>query len=130
MGKTVDVIDLLLRPDTPDVQKQRPTSQVKLLRLSEAFGEPVVFSLRALSYNAVQDLQNASDFDVQLVLEGVTAPNLRDPRLLERFQCATPADVVKAMLLPGEISELFRAIERLSGYRRTMLEEVKKIKRT
>ncbi len=126
MEKIVDVIDLLLRPDTPDVKRQRPTSQVEVKRLSEAFGEPVIFSLQALSYNAVQDLRQASDGDVQMVLEGVTAPNLRDPRLLERFQCATPAEVVTALLLPGEIAELCRAIDRLCGFRRVMLEEVKK----
>ncbi len=126
MGKTVDVIDLLLRPDTPDVQKQRPTSQVKVLRLSELFGEDVVFSLRALSYNDTQELMNTPEGDIQVILEGVTAPNLRDPRLLERFQCATPADVVKTVFITGEISEIFHTIERLSVYRRTMLVELKK----
>lgn len=126
MEKTVDVIDLLLRPDTPDVQKQRLTSQVEVKRLSKVFGEPVVFSLRGLSYNVVQELRYASDGEVQEILEGVTDPNLQDPRLLERFQCPTPAEVVRAMLLPGEIVELSHAIDRLCGYRQVMLEEVKK----
>ena len=37
----------------------------------------------------------------------------------------TPAETVKAMLLPGEIADLAIAVEKLSGYRRTTIEEVK-----
>ena len=38
---------------------------------------------------------------------------------------ATPAETVKAMLLPGEIEDLARAVERLCGYRRATIDEVK-----
>lgn len=52
-------------------------------------------------------------------------PDLKDPMLKERFGGATPAETVKAMLLPGEIEDLSRAVERLCGYRRATIEEVK-----
>ena len=32
---------------------------------------------------------------------------------------------MKAMLLPGEIADLSRAVERLCGYRRLTIEEIK-----
>ena len=51
--------------------------------------------------------------------------DLKDKRLAEKFGGATPAETVKAMLLPGEIEDLSRAIERLCGYRITTIEEVK-----
>ena len=37
----------------------------------------------------------------------------------------TPAETLKAMLLPGEIADLAIVVEKLSGYRRTTIEEVK-----
>lgn len=52
-------------------------------------------------------------------------PDLKDPRLLEKFGGATPADVVKRMLLAGEIADLSAVVERLSGYRRATITEVK-----
>jgi len=36
-----------------------------------------------------------------------------------------PADAVKKMLLAGEIADLSAAVERLSGYRRMTISEVK-----
>ncbi len=126
MEKKADIIDLLLRPETPNVKKQRPTAEYKVKRLSELYGEPVIFSLRALSYNEIQELAGAEDFDTQVILTGVASPDLRDARLLEHFHCPTPAELVTSVFLPGEVSELVQAIEKLSGYRRIMLEEVKK----
>ena len=46
-------------------------------------------------------------------------------QLAEKYGGATPAETVKAMLLPGEIADLAIAVEKLSGYRRTTIEEVK-----
>ena len=46
---------------------------------------------------------------------------------VEKFGGATPAETVKAALLPGEIEDLSRAVERLCGYRRTTIEEVKNV---
>lgn len=124
--KKVDVIDLLLRPDSPNVKQSLPTAEYEVKRLSAAFGETFSVVLTGLSYNSIQELRTASDSSIQIVLEGVKSPNLRDSRLLERYKCATPAELVKAIFLPGEIDELSRAVEKLCGYRQTMLTEIKK----
>ena len=58
-------------------------------------------------------------------MAGCVEPNLKDERLLEKFGGATPADAVKKMLLAGEIADLSAAVERLSGYRRMTISEVK-----
>ena len=52
-------------------------------------------------------------------------PDLKAAALQEKFQGVTPAETIKAMLLPGEIADLSIAVEKLSGYRRTTIEEVK-----
>lgn len=50
---------------------------------------------------------------------------LREPSLQAKFGGVTPAETVKAMLLPGEIADLSRAAERLSGYRQNTIREIK-----
>lgn len=121
------LLDLLLRPELPNVKEQLPTAQYRMKRLSEALGEDVVFHLRALPYGKVQSIRTSSTRDpsMDILLAGCVEPDLKDPKLKERFGGATPAETVKAMLLPGEIEDLARAIERLCGYRKITIEEVK-----
>ncbi len=41
--KKVSVLDLLLRPELPDVRKSLPEKKAEVKRLTELAGEPVVF---------------------------------------------------------------------------------------
>ena len=121
------ILDLLLRPETPDVQKDLPTARYKVKRLSDLLGSDVVFTLRGLPYGKIQQLRESLSGDgaIHILLQGCVDPDLKDPALKERYGGATPAETVKNMLLAGEIEDLSRAVERLCGYRRTTIEAVK-----
>ena len=125
--KKTDLLALLLRPELPNVMKELPTARYKLSRLSGLLGQEVVFTLRGLPYGRVQKLRESEsgDTEVQILLAGCAEPDLKAPQLRERFGGATPAETVKAMLLPREIADLSRAVERLCGYRRLTIEEIK-----
>lgn len=117
-------LDMMLRPEAEDVQKNLPTARYEVKRLSRALGEPVTLELRALPYGKAQELREIErDVEVQILLAG--CGELRDPALQTKFGGATPAETVKAMFLPGEIVELSRAVERLSGYRQNTIREIK-----
>lgn len=122
-----DLLALLLRPELPNVQKELPRARYRVQRLSELVGQDVVFTLRGLPYGRVQSLRESGseDVEIHILLAGCTEPDLKAPELRERFGGATPAETVKAMLLPGEIADLSRAVERLCGYRRLTIDEVK-----
>ncbi len=47
----VSVLDLLLRPELPDVRRELPEKQVEVKRLSGLTGEKAVFTLRGLTYD-------------------------------------------------------------------------------
>ena len=64
--------------------------------------------------------------EVHIVLAGVKAPDFKDKALLSKYGAATPAELVKKLLLPGEITDMSREIEKLSGYRTSTIEEIKK----
>lgn len=66
-----------------------------------------------------------NDQEIHILLQGCQDPPLKDPALMEKFGASTPADAVRALLLPGEIEDLSMEVERLSGYRRKTIEEVK-----
>lgn len=119
-------LDLLLGKGVVAVNKQLPTARYEVSRLSEEAGAPVVFTLRALPYGRVQELRRIEqESDIQILLAGCTDPDLRAPALQEKFKGATPAETIKALLLPGEIADLSAAVEQLTGYRRNTIREVK-----
>lgn len=127
MSDERNVIDLLLDLDPPKL----PEKEFKVKRLSKLCGSDVVFTLRALPYSRVAEIKKLSsedDMSVNIVLAGVVSPNLRDSRLCDRYNAPTPAELLKSnvLLLPGEIEDISREIERLSGYRTVTVEEIKK----
>lgn len=117
-----NVLDILLNMEIPDPQKK----QVKLKRLSETCGENVFFTIKELGYSRVAEIKKHEDIEVHTLLAGVVEPNLKDKALMEKFHALTPAELIKKMLQPGEIADLSIQIEKLSGYRKKTLEEVKK----
>ena len=120
------ILDILLGDKVGNVERELPEARYRVDRLSEAAGEDVVFTLRALPYGKVHDLERfTQDADVSILLAGCREPDLRDKRLMEKFGAPTPAEAVKRLLLAGEIADLSQAVERLSGYRRNTITEVK-----
>lgn len=121
----MDTLDLLLKANPMNL----PEKKIKLKRLSNECGGDVIFGLRALTYNRAAEIKTAhagADMEVHILLAGVISPDLKSEELKRKFNAATPAEMVKAMLLPGEIEDISREIEKLSGYRVTTLEEIKK----
>lgn len=133
----MSVLDILLEGTARNMQQQPQEQEYKVLRLSQELGQDVVFKLRGLSYNQCHELANREEMDVWTVLAGVVEPNFQDVRLAVKYGLlqegenwgrhgVTTPDLVKAMLLPGEIKALSRAIQQLSGYQTITVESVKK----
>lgn len=126
--KNVSALDVLLRPDLPDVRKILPEKRMEVKRLSSLAGAPVIFTLRGLTYAEVRRVQGKplADQAVTGVLHGCKEPDFQDSRLLDRERgIVTPLDAIMARLNPGEIDELYVEIEKLSGYILRTLADVK-----
>lgn len=132
-----EVLDILLAGTARNVQKKPQEQDYKVLRLSDELGRNVVFRLRGLGYSKCRELADREEMDVWTVLAGTVAPDFQDVRLAVKYGLlqegqgwgmggVTPPDLVKAMLLPGEIKALSRAIQQLSGYQTITVESVKK----
>lgn len=122
----MNVLDILLQADVPQPQ----TKQFKQKRLSAACGHDILFTIRELGFSKVADIRKIHDddgeMDLHIVLAGVVEPDLKNDDLKKKYSAPTPAELVKKLLLPGEIADLAREIEKLSGFRTATLEEIKK----
>lgn len=124
----LSALDILLRPELPDVRKALPEKRVEVPRLSGLAGAPAVFNLRALSYDQVRRVQEKPTGEQAAwgVLYGCAEPNWRDQRLLDPERgIVTPVDAIKARLLSGEIDDLYIEIQKLSGYLRRTVTDIK-----
>ena len=124
----LSTLDILLGNDLPDMRKKLPEKRVEVPRLSQEAGKPVIFTLRALSYDKVREIQDKPRSEQALygVLYGCGEPNWKDSRLMDPGKSiVTPPDAIKAKLMSGEIDELYGEIQKLSGYLRRTLRDVK-----
>ena len=131
-GNIMSLIDKLLQLDANKVI-EKPTKGFEIKRLSKLLGEKVIFKCQAIDGETYADIQRSSidiskkgsikdmqifNMQVMTCVEGIIEPNLKDKRLLEHYGVPTPKELVKRMLLPGEIADLYNTINELSGYER------------
>lgn len=128
----MSLVDKLLQLDAKKVT-ERPTKEFEVKRLSKLLGEKAIFKCQALDGETYADIQRSAidiskkgnirdmkifEMQVMTCVEGIVEPNLKDKRLLEHYGVPTPKELVKRMLLPGEIADLYNTINELSGYER------------
>ena len=138
--EAVNVLDLLLGSDIGEIKL--PTKEMEITRLSEVFGAPFVITVSALSpdrYEEVQDMAvsvKGKDADIEIsllqllvVMEGVMAPNgkplFKNKDLMSKFKASTPKELVRKLLLSGEIANIYGEIANLSGFGDGAVKEVK-----
>ena len=72
---------------------------------------------------SVDKLDN-EQFNCALIVAATVKPNWSDSNLVSKFSASGPEEVIKRLLLAGELTQLSDAVLDLSGYN-TELEEVK-----
>lgn len=72
----------------------------------------------------VTERLDEEQFNTALIAAATVKPNWGDPKLLEKYKASGPEEVIKRILLAGELAALGDIILDLSGFN-TELEEVK-----
>lgn len=134
-----NIIDLLLNSDTESIE--RPTRIVEIPRLSKLLGGEFKVMCRALAVSKHEDIQETcinkktSEIDVnklqiKTIIEGVLDLEgkwlFKNKDIQNKFKAPTPDELVKKLLLSGEIAKLFEVVADLTGFGEdTIIEEVK-----
>lgn len=72
----------------------------------------------------VTERLDEEQFNTALIAAATVKPNWGDPKLLSKFQASGPEEVIKRILLAGELAALGDIVLDLSGFN-TELEDVK-----
>lgn len=138
--EAVNIIDLLLGSDIGEIKL--PTKDVEITRLSEVYGSPFILKVKALTPDKFEEIQDMSvkikgkdaDIDINLlqlfsVIEGVVddtgALMFKNKELMAKFKASTPKELIRKLLLSGEIAKIYSEISELSGFGDDAVKEVK-----
>lgn len=124
----MNTIDLLLGIDKGKFEKE--TKKIKVKSLSKKAGKDIFFTVKEHTmdeFKKISDLATTkkrhgiTETDevkvaIDTILKSVVEPNFRDEKLLEYYEAETPKELVKKLLKAGEIMEVYREIEKVSGY--------------
>ena len=136
----LNVLDTLLGSDLNKIEL--PKKKLELKRLSEIYGAPFYVIVQAISASKWEELQDRAlkiegkdvDIDTHLlqifvVLECVLDEHgkqlFKNMDVVKHFECVTPKDLVKKLLLSGEIMSIYTFVSDLSGFGDGSVSEVK-----
>jgi len=128
-----DVLKVLLGIDEEKI-KERPQAKVEIKRLSEMAGEPVIFTIQAVTgddWDAIQEkAEDGNKVDsnklyTYAVMYGTKDPAFRTKELKEKYHAPNYFELVQKVLNPGEIMKLYSEISDLSGFGDDSIEMIK-----
>lgn len=140
--EAVNILDLLLGSDVGEIKL--PTKEVEITRLSHVYGAPFILTIKAITPAKFEEIQDMSidvkgkDADIDItqlqlftVIEGVVdatgAPMFKNKELMSKFKVSTPKDLVRAILLSGEIAKIYGEISELAGFGDNAVKRSKKL---
>ncbi|WP_025026336.1 phage tail assembly chaperone [Caldalkalibacillus mannanilyticus] len=107
-------------------------------------GELFKFKIKAMSNEDFEQIRKKStivhtkgkrqvEVDVQkmnndIIIQNTLEPSFKDAESIQKLGCVTPDEYLSKVLLPGEIAELSRRIQQLSGFDRDMDDLVEEAK--
>ena len=133
--EAVNILDLLLGSDVGEIKL--PTKEVEITRLSQVYGAPFILIIKAITPAKFEEIDvKGKDADIDItqlqlftVIEGVVdatgAPMFKNKELMSKFKVSTPKDLVRAILLSGEIAKIYGEISELAGFGDNAVKEVK-----
>lgn len=122
------------------------TREEKEIVISKRFlgedGKPVPFKIRSLTQeenaaiiktatkrkkvgNEWQDSLDANELSARIIMEATVFPDFRSAELCEAYGTKDPVQVPGKMLLAGEFGRLIDAVNKLSGFDKSLDEEAK-----
>lgn len=126
----MSILDLLLETDVEKLQHANK-KDFEIKRLSKALGEKFLIECRPLTNQQIEHIGEISksnaDMKLNAILESCRLEGKRfnHQQLMNKFGVATPIDLLNKLLLPGEIFELYNAVNELSGYGKDAVKEIK-----
>ncbi|OPJ58439.1 phage tail assembly chaperone [Clostridium oryzae] len=131
----MNTVEKLLKLDAKKLKMPEKDIVLKLNRLG---GEEIVFPCKAIDAELYAEIQEGSieirkgdikkinmyEMKIRTLVEG--CPDIfKSSEVMSHFDAPTPKELIKKLLLSGEIDELYNTINELSGYEKDDEDDIK-----
>jgi hypothetical protein len=133
---SMNLTDMLLSNDISEFKM--PEAEIEIKRLSKVYGQPFVITFRAIKPDEEEDVQkdcmtitkdgvdvDSSRMKYLTVAKCLISPDIRNKELQQKFSSPNHVELLKKLLLIGEVTAVYDEIQLLSGYGKDKVEEVK-----
>lgn len=124
------IIDLLLETDMKKLQENNK-KEYEIKRLTNILGEKFTVTCQALTHEQVIHIGEVSKTNAETKFNAIVeackieGKRFNNKELMDKFGVIKPIDLLDKLFLPGEISRLYDIVNKLSGYGKDVIEEVK-----
>lgn len=120
-----NILDILLETDIERITEISKTT-VEVSRLSKILGQKFELDIRALTTEELESVSGENIYEKYIVkavtLEG---KKLTDTDILDKFNVKDPLKIVNKLFNTGEIFNLYKTINKLSGFSDESIVEIK-----
>jgi hypothetical protein len=121
----MNTVEKLLKMDAGKLKMPEKNIPMKLAKFDN---EEFIFPCKAIDPEIMSEIQEDAvemkksdiskikiyNMKIRTIIEG--CPIFKDKELMEHFNAPTPKELIKKLLISGEIDELYNKISELNGY--------------
>lgn len=132
----MNLTDILLSNDISELAM--PEADMEIKRLSKTYNQPFIITFRAIKPDEEEEVQkecmtitrdgvevDSSRMKYLTVAKCLKSPDVKNKELQQKFGAANHVELLKKLLLIGEVTAVYEEIQTLSGYGKDKVEEVK-----
>lgn len=132
----MNLTEMLLSSDIKDFEL--PTKELEVKRLSEVYKQPFIVCFRAMRPDEEEEVQrdcmtitkdgvsvDSSKMKYMTAAKCLINPDIKNKELQSKFQVPNHFELLKKLLLVGEVTAVYEEIQKLSGYGKDKVEEIK-----
>lgn len=134
----MNLTDMLLSNDISEFRM--PEAEMEIKRLSKIYNQPFVITFRAIKPDEEEEIQkdcmtitkdgveiDSSRMKYLTVARCLINPDIRNKELQQKFSASNHIELLKKLLLIGEVTAVYDEVQVLSGYGKDRVEEVKNL---
>lgn len=124
-AESKNILDILLETDVNKITEISKIT-VEVSRLSKILGKKFELEVRALTTEELESIEGKDIYE-KYIIKAVTleGKRLTDKTILDKFKVKDPLQIVNMLFNTGEIFNLYRTINRLSGFSEESIVEIK-----
>ena len=127
----MSILDLLLQTDIEKLKTDN-CQNVEVKRLSKILGEKFIVTCYPLTHEDITHIgeisKTNSDIKLNAIFEAcrIEGSRFNSSDLMNKFGTLSAKELISKLFLPGEVAEIYNVVNKISGYSKNAVEEVKK----